>query len=661
MNVTLPESALAAGVQALRPTTTLETPLEKGARDGDPGFDGDDIHGLRTLPELLAHRVAHSPGLEAYRQFDSVSNQWLSLNWAQAGALVQRWTRALALCNLPHGARVAVLLPNGLHAVCVDQAAIALGHVPVPLHALDNPGSVAYIVADSEASICFAQSQAQWAAIAAVGVALPELRQVVVTAATSITGDSGGVEVVSLDVWLAAASQSPSTSQPQPQPQPQPLLPASHPPSESDLACIVYTSGTTGKPKGVMLTHANVMSNVKSARQHVPSAADDIYLSFLPMSHTFERTLGYYGPIAAGSCVAFARSVALLADDLRQVRPTVLVSVPRIYERVHAQIDALVATSPIKRALLAWAQAVGWRRFCAQQQLPVDPAQRGGWADGLVWPLLERLVARPLRQRFGGRLRVAVCGGAALPPAVARRCLGLGLPLLQGYGLTETSPVVAANTLGHNDPATVGTALPGVELRIGDHSELLVRGPTVMKGYWKRPEDTARVLSADGWLHTGDQASLQQGRLRILGRIKDIIVTSTGEKISPTDLEAAITSEPLFEQAWVVGEGRPFIAVVLVLNKALWPGLAAELGVDENDPASLDLPAVRAAALLRVAQQTTAFARYAVPKAVCLSLVPWTLEDGLMTPTLKLKRNVMMARFAPLIEALYASAPNRSA
>jgi len=256
---------------------------------------------------------------------------------------------------------------------------------------------------------------------------------------------------------------------------------------------------------------------------------------------------------------------------------------------------------------------------------------------------------------------VAVSGGAPLSHAVARCCLGLGLPLLQGYGMTETSPVVAANGVDHNDPATVGRALPGIEVRLGEHRELQVRGPSVMQGYWKRPEDTARVLSADGWLSTGDQAELQDGRIRISGRIKDIIVTSTGEKVPPGDLELAIAVDPLFGQVLVVGDNRPFMACVAVVNRAEWQRLAASLGLDPADLASLNLPVVHQATLARIAAQTGDFARYAAPRAVFLTLAPWTIENAMMTPTLKLKRVNLMAFFAAEIEGLYRPAARNPA
>lgn len=599
---------------------------------------------IRTLPELLAYRVAQTPQGEAYREFDSLTRQWKSTTWAGIGERVTQWGLALAAMQLPPQASIAVLLPNGVNAVSLDQAAMAQSCVPVPLHAIDNPGSIAYILSDCQASLLMVASLGQWRAIESVGQPLPGLRCVVVTdEAVAEALSKEKVAVYGLADWLSAGRAD--------------LAKSLRAPEAHDLAAIVYTSGTTGKPKGVMLTHSNVVSNVQAIVARVLPTADDVFLSFLPLSHTFERTAGYYLPIAVGSCVAYARSVALLGEDLKTVRPTVLISVPRIYERIFAKVQESLAGSSLKTLMFNTAQAIGWRRFCSVQGLALRTEENNAWSalDPLVWPLLDRLVARNLQAQFGGRVRVAVSGGAPLSHAVARCFLGLGVPVLQGYGMTETSPVVAANGVDDNDPATIGRALPGVEVRIGDNDELQVRGPLVMKGYWKRPEDTARALTADGWLHTGDQAEIQNGRIRIKGRIKEIIVTSTGEKVPPADLELAIAVDPLFAQVFVVGENRPFIACVAVVEKAEWARLADSLQL-KPDADSLNLPAVHQAVLARIALQTKSFARYSTPRAVHLTLQPWTIENTFMTPTLKLKRNNLIGHFSQEIDRLYAPA-----
>lgn len=607
-----------------------------------------DIASVCTLPQLLAYRAARTPNSEAYRAFDTTSQAWTSLTWAETAQRVGTWAQALAAMQLPAAARIAILLPNGLNAMCADQATLATGCVPVPLHAIDNPGSIAYILADCEASMLCVSHVEQWEKIQAVGTPFPALRAVVITddgaSLTAIPASGDGPAVGSLAQWLAGATHAGSATVPKA-------------PEADDLAAIVYTSGTTGKPKGVMLTHHHVISDVKAVLERIAPTVGDVFLSFLPLSHTFERTGGYYLPIAAGSCVAYARSVPQLAEDLKTVRPTVLVSVPRIYERIHAKLLEKLSPTPWKMQLYEAAQNKGWARFCAAQGLPTPTpdanSQAAGWMAALPWPVLQALVAKPLLAQFGGRVRVAVSGGAPLSPTIAKCFLGLGLPLIQGYGMTETAPVVSVNALDDNDPACVGKALPGVEVRIGENRELQVRGPIVMKGYWKRPEDTAKILSADGWLGTGDQAEIVNGRIYIKGRIKEIIVTSTGEKIPPGDLELALLADPLLEQAFVVGENRPFIACVAVLKRDEWQRLAGDLGLSAQDADSLNNPSVHRAVLARIEKNTASFARYAVPRAVHLTLEPWTIENTFMTPTLKLKRNNLMAHFAEAIEGMY--------
>jgi long-chain acyl-CoA synthetase len=601
---------------------------------------------VATLADLFDWRVRQTPENEAYRYFNSKTECWRSCTWAQVGARVRAWRSALAASCLAPGARVAVLLPNGLDAVCVDQASLAQGLVPVPMHALDNPASIAYIVKDSDASMLVLSTRAQWEAISAIGEVMPLLKLILVVDDGNFVSNYSpppALEgVVALATWLANGGSSDNALEP--------LAPG------GALAAIVYTSGTTGRPKGVMLTHDNILSNIRAVMARVEVRSSDVFLSILPLSHTFERTAGYYLPIAAGSCVAYARSVAEIPEDMATVRPTILVSVPRIYERSYMKLQVTLAqSSQLTRRLFTLTQAIGWRRFCRKQHLPCDGAPLD-WLDPLLYPVLHLLVARAVLARFGGRLRVAVCGGASLSQTVAECFLAFGLPLVQGYGMTETSPVISCNTPTDNWPTTVGRPLEGVRVRVGENNELQVLGCSVMAGYWKRPADSAQAMTDDGWLRTGDQAILEGGRIRIIGRIKEIIVTSTGEKIAPMDLELAIAVDPLFEQVFVIGDNRPFIAAFVGLSRSGLDMLSRQLKLDVSDSVKLNSALVQNAVLERIQSASRHFPNYAVPRVVRVTAEPWSLQNGLMTPTLKLKRNALLEHFHSEIDDIYARA-----
>ncbi|MFG5778706.1 AMP-dependent synthetase/ligase [Comamonas sp. J-3] len=603
-----------------------------------------DLSHIQTLPELFQYRCNATPAAEAYRWFDAPANQWQSFSWAAMQQTVAQWGQAIAYLQLERGARIATLLTNSEHAICIDQAGMAQGCATVPLHANDNPGNVAFIMADAGASLLLINKLDTWHKIVATGTALPALRCVVVDdpAQAAITEQSTGApRVVRLQDWLAESANAVAGS--------------AQAPLAEDLAAIVYTSGTTGKPKGVMLSHRNVLSDVKAVLGRVAPTQDDVFLSFLPVSHTFERTCGYYLPMAVASTVVYARSVAQLGEDMLSVRPTILVSVPRIYERIYAKIQEKLSGSPIKRSLFAATVSKGWARHCEAHGLKNTDAAQGGLARLLPWSILQKRVAQPVLDLFGGRLRIAVTGGAAIPSVVSHSFLGLGLTVLQGFGMTETSPVLTANSLEHNDPSTVGKPLQGMEVRIGENKELQARGPNVMMGYWNRPEDTQKAFTEDGWLKTGDQAEMVDGgEVRIVGRIKEIIVTATGEKVPPGDIEQALCADPLFEQTLVVGEQQPFIACIAVLNQDEWKKLATGMGLDPNNSVSLQAPAVRKAVLARIEALTHGFAKYAVPRAVRLTTEPWTVDNGLMTPTLKLRRPQLMQKFAAELDEIYA-------
>jgi long-chain acyl-CoA synthetase len=336
----------------------------------------------------------------------------------------------------------------------------------------------------------------------------------------------------------------------------------------------------------------------------------------------FERTAGYYLPLLHGAKVTFSRGISQFAEDLASQRPTVMITVPRVLERLHARIAAAVGDSAIRRALFKAATRAGIRKSVGGAT-PIDR---------VLAPLLNRLVAAPIRERLGGRLYLVVAGGAAMNPAISRDLIGLGIEVLQGYGMTEASPVISVNRTARNVPESVGEPLPGVEVRVAPDGELLTRGPHVMLGYWQNPEATREALDAEGWLHTGDLVELREGRIYIRGRAKDILVLSNGEKLPPTDVETAIAADPVFEQVMLVGEGRPFLALVAV--------------TDETDEPAL---VKRANAML------ASFARYIRVRRVIPVTERWTVESGLLTPTLKLKRQAVEERYRREIEQIYSA------
>lgn len=588
-----------------------------------------------TLDGLFARRVKRSPEHEAYTGFDRHVKDWRSLTWGDMGEQVSRWQKALANEDLNTGDRVGVLLRNSPEWVMFDQAAMSLGLVVVPLYTDDRPDNVAYILKDAGVKLLLVQDMGRWQKLAAV---LPAEQRPI---ALLLEGGTAARAAAQADKrlryvpdWLPA---TPSALQVR-----QDASPAS-------LASIVYTSGTTGRPKGVMLSHGNMLAVAHGVLMTVDVFQEDVLLSFLPLSHTFERTVGYYLPIMAGASVAYARSIGQLADDLATVQPTAMIAVPRIFERVHGRIqESLKQQSPLARRLFQTTVDVGWARFERRQG-------RAAWRPKLLlWPLLERLVARKVQARLGGRLRLAVSGGAPISPEIARFFIGLDVPLVQGYGLTETSPVVAANCLPANLPASVGRPLRNLEVSIGNQDELLVRGPGVMQGYWNNHQATAEMIDSDGWLHTGDQARIDKdGFVHITGRIKDILVLSNGEKIPPADMEGAISLDPLFEQVMVVGEGRSYLSALLVLDGDKWPGFAQDQGVDPMKATSLSADKVESAVIKRIRSALRDFPGYAKIRRVTLMLEPWTVDDGLLTPTLKIKRAKVLARYANQVEAMY--------
>ena len=604
------------------------------ARSQQPAASGDTIAASQasTLWGLFRERVRRSPDAIAYREYNRTEGSWRDHTWRMISERVDWFRAALARENIAVGDHVAVLLPNGIDWVCLDLAAHGSGLVIVGLYPHDTAASNAYILAHSDARLVFLDTEARWKSLWPFRSEFPSLERVWIRDARGGPAPSSAGPIVrELADVLANASEPPSQ----------------HPTAPSDLATLIYTSGTTGRPKGVMLSHYALLWNAQASAAVIPPRRDDVFLSILPMAHAFERTVGYYLPMMGGCTIAYARSAQDLPEDLITVRPTVMLGVPLLFERMSAAIWAKVAASPAKRSLLRITASVGWRRFVAAQH-----RASAGLAERLLWPILKRYVAMPVLAAFGGRLRVAISGGAPLDQGVARMLIGLGLPLVEGYGLTEAAPVVAANGLDDNLPGSVGRPLAGIEVKLTSKGELLVRSPSIMIGYWKDDAETARTLDATGWLATGDVAEINEdGRIFIRGRLTEIIVLSIGEKVNPNVVEAALTRDPLFEQAVVVGNRRPFLAAIIVLNADAWKLFAASKGLDPQQP---NHAASKIEVLARITSLLVALPRYAQVRAVHLALETWTIEAGLLTPTLKVKRDVVVPLFAKEIDDLYA-------
>ena len=603
----------------------------------------------RDLSGLLRCRAARTPDAVAYRQYDQSSSSWRSYTWKEIEQEVSRWRTALAKEGLERGDRVAVMLRNSVEWVLFEQAALSLGLVVVPIYYRDAAGNAAFILGNSGSRLLLVGENQQWQQIAQSGNMCPDVKTVI--AIDSPPRGENDLKALHVSDWLADGTSNETRSVDTELAQPVSNAP-------DDLATICYTSGTTGRPKGVMLSHRNILSNAGAIVERIPAYREDVFLSFLPLSHMLERTAGYYYPMLSGSEVVFARSIETVGEDLKQIRPTVLISVPRMFERAYTRIEATLAKKGrLATSLFALAREVGWHRFEWMQGRGKKPP----WWERILWPLLRKAVVEKILRQLGGRLRVTISGGGRLDERIAKCFLGFGLPLLQGYGLTEASPCVSSNLIEDNLPESVGRLLPGVNMRLGENNELLVSGPSVMLGYWQRPDATAETFDADGWLRTGDIAEVIDERVFIRGRIKDILVTSTGEKVPRADLETAIGRDPLFEQVIVVGENKPFLIALIVVEREAWAQAATELGLDSNSPAALGSGEAKKTALKRIETQTQSFPSYARIRDVHLTLDPWTIENGLMTATQKLRHVKILERFEEAIEKLYSGHEHRPA
>lgn len=590
----------------------------------------EDIH---SLTGLFRTRLDLTPDAPAYRQYDIASQHWSTSSWRQMANEIARWQAAFDKDGLEPGDKVAIMVKNSREWVVFDQAALGLGLVTVPLYVDDRPENVAYIINHADVKLLFVQDKPQWQRLIKQDIDLGSLQRIISLKRISEDDEPDDPMLESLSDWLFGMSGELQSKEC----------------GMDELATIVYTSGTTGRSKGVMLSHRNILANAFAASSCKEWNEGERFLSFLPLSHMLERTAGYYMPLIFGAEVIYARSIATLADDLQSIKPTVLISVPRIYERVYGKIqDGLKAKSAIAKMLFNSAVNVGWKKFEYEQG-------RASWSPSLLmWPLLNKLVASKVLEKLGGEMSLAICGGAALSAEVARLFIGLGLPLLQGYGLTESSPVITVNRPKDNIPSSIGSVLPGTEIRTGENDELQSYGPCSMLGYWKNEEATQQTFTEDGWLKSGDKVRIDDdGHVYITGRLKDILVLANGEKVPPSDMELAIALDGLFDQVMVIGEARPFLSVLLVLNPEAWTDMAVNLSMHPETPGAFQQRKVEKAILSRVTAQLKGFPGYAKIRRAYITLEPWTVEDALLTPTLKVKRPKVMDKFAKEIDELY--------
>lgn len=538
-----------------------------------------------------------------------------------------------------HGDRVAIISENRPEWAIADFACLTSGVTDVSVYPTLPASQIEYILRDSGAVIAFVSTTDQAEKLASVRSTLPALKSV-------ISFDT--VRPHLADMSMAELEQQGARAEP-------PDAAVAHRTralevTPSEVATLLYTSGTTGEPKGVMLTHDNIHSNVAASRKVIPFSGDDVALSFLPLSHILERMAGHYLMFATGTSIAYAESINAVADNMVEVRPTLMVSVPRLYEKMYARVvEAAAAGGKIKKSIFSWATATAdaW----------ADVKLVGGTPRGLLaakYSLADRLVFSKLKERTGGRLRYFVSGGAPLSPEINKFFFAAGLTILEGYGLTETSPVIAVNSPDAFRIGTVGMAIPGVSIAIAEDGEILTRGPNVMAGYYNKPTLTKEAIDSDGWLHTGDIGVLKDGFLSITDRKKDLLVTAGGKNIAPQPIEARMKRSKFVAEAVLIGDKRKFPMALVVPDFDQLEKWARYKSLPFTDHASLvALPEVKAKMERETLAGLTDLASFETPKKIALLPEEFSVERGELTPTLKVKRRKVDEHYKSVIDAVY--------
>jgi len=590
-----------------------------------------------TLVEAFEYvaRVQQRPDTLNYKS----DGRWIPISSDELLKRARHIAGGLYSLGIRRGDRVAILSESRPEWTLADAGCMFVAAVDVPIYPTLTPPQVRYILQDSGARVLILAHEEKFLQIREALAQCPTVEQLIFFEKTS-GDDATGISLAELEQRGRELDEQ----------QPDLINELAHEIKPDDLATIIYTSGTTGEPKGVMLTHLNLISNMIDASSHYSFSHDDVALSVLPLSHIFERQ-AMYMYLYRGLAVYYAESLEMIGPNLREVRPTILVGVPRIFEKIYMRIrERAAAKGRIQLALLSWSVSVGkdyGRCLVSGKRIPSLLA--------LQHSLANRLMFSKWRAALGGRIRVLVSGGAALPEELGYMYLGAGLPIIQGYGLTETSPGITSCTQQMNRIGTVGRPIPNVEIRIAADGEIETRGPNVMRGYYNKPEETRVVFTDDGWFKTGDIGTIDEGGfLRITDRKKELFKTSGGKYIAPQPIEQMIKGSRFVNQVVLIGDGHKFPAALIVPDWERIESYAQLKGIKANSRAELCRePRVIDLFERQIAGLTTDLAQYERVKKVALLENELTIEGGELTPTMKVKRRVVYEKYRKIIDRLY--------
>ena len=565
--------------------------------------------------------LAHKPKGDTYQD----------ISYTELGASVDAFSRGLHALGVEKEDRVALLSENRPEWAITDFGSLKVGAVTVPMFSTLTAAQVSYILKDSGSKVICVSTESQLKKVLSIRDDVPSLEHIIVFDPIEGEIPEG---VTEFEAICKSTGETPDNTT-----------------SEDDIATIIYTSGTTGNPKGVMLTHANFIFNLQACKSLIEVRETDVLLSFLPLSHVFERLGGHYVPLFSGSKIAYAESTFTVARNMQEVSPTVMLSVPRLYETMHDRVlSAVQAGSPLKQKIFHWGVSVG-SAVSASIQQGKNPSAILKLKQGIA----DKLVFAKLKAATGGRLRFFVSGGAALPQAIAEFFHAAGILILEGYGLTETSPVISMNYPGKWRFGTVGEPVPGIEVRIAEDGEILTRGPHVMKGYFNNAAETSEVIDADGWFYTGDIGIIDSdGFVKITDRKKNIIVLSNGKNVAPQPIESELVQSPFISQILLIGNERKNLAALIVPNFDALKAWAAENDVETPElPEMLQSSEVQQLIQRDIRSRLTDFADFEQVRRFVLLEKEFSQDADEMTPTLKLKRNVIIEKYADVIEGMY--------